>query len=185
MSDKPVLLVIAGPNGSGKTTVTVRLRQTSWSEGAHYINPDDIAEERYGGWNSEQAFVEAANYAQNLRETLLAERKSIAFETVFSTMEKVEFLRRAKQAGYFIRVFFVGTSHPDINANRIANRVASGGHSVPIDKILSRYEKSMINLAGAVAIADRVYFYDNSVEPRLRIRKIQPKKCDYFATSEA
>jgi predicted ABC-type ATPase len=39
----PVLLVIAGPNGSGKTTVTVRLRADQWSEGVEYLNPDDIA----------------------------------------------------------------------------------------------------------------------------------------------
>jgi predicted ABC-type ATPase len=39
----PVLLVIAGPNGSGKTTVTVRLRVDQWSEGVEYLNPDDIA----------------------------------------------------------------------------------------------------------------------------------------------
>jgi predicted ABC-type ATPase len=39
----PVLLVIAGPNGSGKTTVTVRLRAAQWSEGVEYLNPDDVA----------------------------------------------------------------------------------------------------------------------------------------------
>jgi predicted ABC-type ATPase len=41
----PVLLVIAGPNGSGKTTVTVQLRRDRWSEGVEYLNPDDIAKD--------------------------------------------------------------------------------------------------------------------------------------------
>jgi predicted ABC-type ATPase len=55
MSLKPVLLVIAKPNGSGKTTVTVKLRRDQWSEGVEYINPDDIAKKKFGGWNSPTA----------------------------------------------------------------------------------------------------------------------------------
>jgi predicted ABC-type ATPase len=53
----PVLLVIAGPNGSGKTTVTVRLRQDRWSEDVEYLNPDDIARDRFGDWNSPEAVM--------------------------------------------------------------------------------------------------------------------------------
>jgi predicted ABC-type ATPase len=45
---KPVLLVIAGPNGAGKTTLTVRLREDRWSEGVEYLNPDEIARDRFG-----------------------------------------------------------------------------------------------------------------------------------------
>ena len=126
---KPVLLVIAGPNGSGKTTITERLRNENWSE-----------------------------------ETLLAQHKGIAFETVFSAPDKVAFVARAREAGYFIRLFFVGTTDPRINASRVAARVIEGGHDVPIPKIVSRYDKSMANLALAAEIADRVYAYDNSVE---------------------
>jgi len=87
-----------------------------------------------------------------------------AFETVFSTDDKLDFVTRAKASGYFVRVFFVGTSDPRINAARVANRVIHGGHTVPIDKIVSRYRKSLANLAPALRIADRVYIYDNSVE---------------------
>ncbi|MFZ4736570.1 MAG: hypothetical protein ACOYM9_11525 [Bradymonadia bacterium] len=54
-----VLLVIAGPNGAGKTTVTARLRADHWSEGVEYINPDDIAQERFGDWNSPDAVLRA------------------------------------------------------------------------------------------------------------------------------
>jgi predicted ABC-type ATPase len=69
---------------------------------------------------------------------------------VFSTDNKVDFVRRARDAGYFVRVFFVSTADPRINAARITDRVMEGGHSVPIDKIVSRYERSMVNLAAAV-----------------------------------
>jgi predicted ABC-type ATPase len=161
---KPVLLVIAGPNGSGKTTITVRLRRDQWSEGVEYINPDDIAEEKFGGWNSPTATLQAAQYAESRRLELLEAKAGIAFETVFSALDKVEFLHRAKEAGYFVRVFFVGTENPQINAARITKRFMQGGHSVPLEKIVSRYTKAMANLAAAIVIADRVYIYDNSPE---------------------
>jgi predicted ABC-type ATPase len=160
----PVLLVIAGPNGSGKTTVTVRLRTDQWSEGVEYLNPDDIARDRFGDWNSPQATLEAARWTTARRETLLAAGQGIAFETVFSTDDKLDFVTRAKAAGYFVRVFFVGTTDPRINAARIAGRVMAGGHTVPIEKIISRYGRSMANLAGAIEVADRVYIYDNSID---------------------
>lgn len=60
---KPVLLVIAGPNGSGKTTVTERLRRDHWSEGVEYINPDEIARDRFGDWNATSSVLQAASWA--------------------------------------------------------------------------------------------------------------------------
>ena len=160
----PTLLVIAGPNGAGKTTVTHRLRRDKWSEGVEYLNPDEIARDRFGDWNSETAVRQAAEWTQQRREELLAAGSGIAFETVFSVADKVDFLARARRRGYFIRVFFIGTSDPRINAARVADRVLAGGHSVPIEKIISRYAKAMANVAAAVELADRVYLYDNSVD---------------------
>lgn len=115
---KPTLLVIAGPNGAGKTTVTVKLRTEKWSDDVEYLNPDDVARERFGDWNSPQASLDAARWTTARREVLLAERAGIAFETVFSADDKLDFVARAKSAGYFVRVFFVGTGDPRINAAR-------------------------------------------------------------------
>ena len=84
--------------------------------------------------------------------------------TVFSAPDKIDFLARARDAGYFVRVFFIGTKDPKINAARVAGRVMEGGHTVPIEKIVSRYVRSMANLSGAIALADRVYVYDNSID---------------------
>jgi predicted ABC-type ATPase len=161
---KPALLVIAGPNGAGKTTITSRLQRDHWSEGVEYLNPDDVAQQKFGGWNSDEAVRKAADWTTGRREELLAAQKGIAFETVFSASDKVDFLKRCHDAGYFTRVFFIGTSDPRINAARVADRVLRGGHTVPIEKILSRYSKSMANLSAAIAIADRVYIFDNSVD---------------------
>jgi predicted ABC-type ATPase len=169
----PVLLVIAGPNGSGKTTVTTRLRRDHWSAGVEYLNPDDVARDRFGDWNSPTAVLEAARWTEQRREELLAAGRGIAFETVFSAPDKRAFVERAIAAGYFVRVFFVGTADPAINAARIAHRVISGGHAVPIDRVISRFGKAMSNLRWVVDVAHRVYVFDNSVdgvEPRLCVR---------------
>ncbi|HEY4547733.1 MAG TPA: zeta toxin family protein [Pedomonas sp.] len=163
---RPVLLVVAGPNGSGKTELTTNILDHNWADGCEYINPDFIARDRFGDWNSPQAVADAARYATELRYKLLDEGKSIAFETVFSSGEKVEYVRKALAAGYFVRIFFVGTDSPEINAARVTRRVMEGGHDVPIPKIISRYSKSIANLAEVLAEVDRAYVYDNSVDDR-------------------
>lgn len=173
MEYKPTLIIIAGPNGSGKTSVTSKILQHEWTEGCLYINPDEIAQEKFGGWNSQPAVKKAADFAEQLRENCLLNRQSLIFETVLSIPAKVDYIQRAKDAGYFVRFFFVGTDSPVINAGRIAKRVMEGGHTVPIDRIISRYSKSMVNSSIAAGIADRAYFYDNSVDyadPKLLFR---------------
>ena len=161
---KPFLIVIAGPNGSGKTTITSRILRHEWLEGAIYVNPDQVAQERFGDWNSDKAVKQAAQYCEEQREQCLRDGQSLIFETVLSSEGKVDFIRRAREAGYFIRLFFVATSHPTINAARIAQRVMEGGHDVPIAKVISRYYKSILNCKRCISLADRVYVYDNSID---------------------
>ncbi|MBD5274036.1 MAG: AAA family ATPase [Bacteroides sp.] len=161
---KPELIIIAGPNGSGKTSITQKFLHHEWAEGTTYINPDQIAKDTFGDWNDKEAVLKAANYSSDLREKCLAEKRSFVFETVFSAQDKIDFVIRAKQAGFFIRIFFISTSNPAINASRIAKRVMEGGHDVPITKIISRYNKSIQNCKTVSSIVDRLYVYDNSID---------------------
>ena len=163
-SHKPILIVIAGPNGSGKTTITSRLLKSEWLEDAVYINPDNVAQEKFGDWNSPAAVINAAQYCEEWRERCLLEKRSLIFETVFSSEGKVDFIRRALQVGYFVRIFFISTDSPTINSARIAKRVMEGGHDVPITKIISRYIKSIANCAEVAGEVDRLYVYDNSLD---------------------
>lgn len=161
---KPELIIIAGPNGSGKTSVTKRFLHHEWAEGTIYINPDEVANEMFGDWNSKEAVLSAANYCAEWREKCLIERKSFVFETVMSADDKVQFIIKAKNAGFFIRLFFISTENPKINASRIADRVMKGGHDVPISKIISRYYKAIENCKTVSSVVDRLYVYDNSVD---------------------
>ncbi len=161
---KPLLIVIAGPNGSGKTSLTDKILQHEWVETCEYINPDNIANDVFGDWNDKDAIINAANLAQVKRELCIKENRSLIFETVLSAKDKINFIIDAKNKGYFVRLFFVGTNSPEINASRITKRVMEGGHDVPISKIISRYKKSIANCSVCTEIVDRLYLYDNSVE---------------------
>lgn len=161
---KPVLIVIAGPNGSGKTSVTSKILQHEWMEDSVYINPDIVAQEKFGDWNSMEAIKKAVVYCEEWREKCLVERKSLIFETVLSAKDKIDYIERAKKIGFFIRLFFVCTKSPAINASRIAQRVMKGGHDVPITKVISRYQKSILNCKYIATKVDRTYLYDNSID---------------------
>lgn len=178
LKHKPVLIVIAGPNGSGKTTITSKILHHEWLEDAIYINPDIIAQEKFGDWNDKDAIMKSVKYCEQLREDCLVKKQSLIFETVMSVSQKVDYIKRAKMAGFFVRLFFVSTNSPQINAARIAKRVMEGGHDVPIPKIISRYYRSIANCAIAAEFVDRTYVYDNSIEnadARLLFRMVDGK----------
>lgn len=80
---KPELIIIAGPNGSGKTSVTQKFLHHEWAEGTTYINPDQIAKDMFGDWNDSEAVLKAANYCAELREKCLAEKKVLSLKPFF------------------------------------------------------------------------------------------------------
>src|SRR5829696_4783728 len=133
------MLMIAGPNGSGKTTLTSWLRQSAVDLG-EYINPDDIAAELEGSYDERTA--EAQQIADQRRQDCIAANRSFSFETVMSHPSKIDILARAREAGFFVQLFFVGTDDPQTNIERLALRVAQGGHSVPEDKIVARWRRT-------------------------------------------
>ncbi len=128
------------------------------------INPDNIAQQEFGNWNDPAAVRKAAQRADEIREECLINCQGLLFETVLSIPEKVGYLRRAKEVGYFIRLVYVATETPEINLIRIAWRTNQGGHAVPADKVRSRYERSLKLAVKACQIVDRAYFVDNSRE---------------------
>lgn len=92
---KPRLIVVAGPNGAGKTSITEQLLRHEWMGGCEYVNPDFIARDEFGDWNAPDAVQRAAIQAAEIRERCLREERSLAFETVLSMPDKIDFIQRA------------------------------------------------------------------------------------------
>lgn len=124
----PFLLIVAGPNGAGKTTLVQTLRQNGVEFG-EYINPDDIARELQGSYDDRVR--QAQVIADRRREACIEARRSFSFETVMSHPSKIDILARAKAAGFYVQLFFVGIDDPQTNIDRVRLRVAQGGHDVP------------------------------------------------------
>ena len=110
--------------------------------------------------------------ADFIRNKLLKDHQSFSFETVMSFPDKVEFLRKAQLEGYRTYLYYVATDDPDINISRVENRVKMGGHSVPKDKIVNRYHRSLDLLMQAVQSANRAYIFDNSGHEHLWLAEV-------------
>ncbi len=101
--------------------------------------------------------------AQFLYDELLKAKRKFSFETVFSHPGKLELMKRAKTLGYKVYLYFISTEDATINVQRVKEiRVKQGGHDVPTDKIISRYDRTMAHLNEAMAIAYHAYVWDNS-----------------------
>jgi predicted ABC-type ATPase len=125
------------------------------SDFGEYINPDDIAEKLEGSYETRVA--EAQRVADRRRYACINSKRSFSFETVMSHPSKVETLELAKAAGFFVQLYFVGIDDPQTNVDRVASRVAQGGHDVPEDRIIARWYRTMGLLARVVAAADRSF----------------------------
>lgn len=161
----PEVMVFAGPNGSGKTTIKRMVRTVG-----DYINADDIKR------TTLCSDLEAAQKAEELREKMIEERRDFSFETVLSTQRNLLLLRKAKAQGYFVRGIYVLTANADINVARVSARQALGGHGVPEDKIRARYSKALDLIPKLVEVCDILHIYDNTVEP-FRIFKKREDIC--------
>jgi predicted ABC-type ATPase len=162
----PEVIVFAGPNGSGKTTITGMAKTVG-----EYINADDIKR------TTLCTDIEAAQKAEELREKMISEKRDFTFETVLSTDRNLLLLKKAKEQGFFVRCIYVLTANADINVARVSARQAIGGHGVPEDKIRSRYSKALALIPQLVEVCDILHVYDNTKEP---FRIFKKRKDVYF-----
>jgi predicted ABC-type ATPase len=107
-----------------------------------------------------------------IRRKLIDYKKSFTFETVMSSFDKIEFVKTAQKSGFRTYLYYIATDDPLINISRIAHRVKTGGHSVPKDKIISRFERSVNLLPEAIKYTNRAYIFDNSSEQPILLAEI-------------
>jgi predicted ABC-type ATPase len=130
---KPLLIVVAGPMGAGKTTFYDVYLQ--------------------------EAFPTLLPPVPHLREAVLREHRSFAVEDL---IVDTELLKSARNAGYATKVIFISTEDPNLNVGRILIRMSHGGQSVPLNAVPESYEESMKSLPQARKHADDVLVYDNT-----------------------
>ena len=163
-AEGPALAVVAGPNGAGKSTF---IRRYLHDLGLPYINADHIARIlKASEPNLSQRDLDrrAFDEAERLRDDLLEARVGFCTETVFSDPvgSKLDFLERARAAGFFVTLVFICVDHAAISIGRVEQRVAQGGHDVPVDRLLTRFPRTLKNLRGAVPIVNEAFLFDNS-----------------------
>jgi predicted ABC-type ATPase len=122
----------------------------------------------------------AAELANRLRKELVEQSESFVFEMVLSDPigDIVDFLSRASARGYTVVMVFIGIDDAAISEQRVAMRVAQGGHGVPSEKLSSRFPRTMKNLARAIRKLPRVLVFDNSdlAEPFRKVAEFEHGK---------
>lgn len=172
---RPVFYLLAGPNGAGKST----LYRASLEAGlippeAAFVNADlhEAAHLQHIAPPARRSQM-ARQWADEQRAACLAAGDSFVSETVFSHPSKLDLLAAAHAAGFSVVLLVVCVDEPRHLLSRVQQRVLEGGHSVPPERILARYPRTLANLAKAVALADLALLYDTS-GPRNRV--VQPPR---------
>lgn len=167
-----MLVVIAGHNGAGKTTIyNERLAVALAAELEAHVNPDEVERaitlDLGANNHTKDEFEErAAKEAAHLRQQYLDQEISFSFETVFSdpVQDKARFMTKARQRGYLVVLFAVGLDSIEKSKARVNIRHAKGGHNVSPDKLENRYERVLLNFAHGARAATLAIFLDNSEE---------------------
>ncbi len=152
------LWILAGGNGAGKSTFyNIWLK----NKGVEFINAD-LIEKTLDSKTAAEPSYEAARIARKLFREHIEMGRSFCFETVFSHVSKLEMLKEAQLLNYFVNFVFIHLSNPDLNQLRVKQRVSTGGHSVPGEKIVSRIPRTLSLAKQAIQVADCSLLYDNS-----------------------
>lgn len=166
------MIVIAGHNGAGKTTIyDARLRHILAPYIDTHINPDKIEQDLEQalsgqGYTKEELEVFAAEEANRLRRTFLQAEINFSFETVFSDLvgDKAAFMEEARRRGYNVVLLAVGLESIEKSKQRVAYRYEHGGHYVKPEKLEARYPRVLANFALGTKAASLAIFMDNSTD---------------------
>ena len=161
MSKLPTLYIIAGCNGAGKTTAsfTILPEVLGCKE---FINADEIAK-GLSPFQPESVAVQAGRIMLARMDELLQKGETFAFETTLATKSYKQKIEWAQANGYEVTLLFFWLDSPNIAKKRVAQRVAEGGHNIPLETIERRYYNGIANLFTIyIDMVDICYIFDNS-----------------------
>ncbi|GAB4020960.1 zeta toxin family protein [Spirosoma koreense] len=160
----PNLYIMAGPNGAGKTTAAYTLLPEVMKT-KEFVNADEIAR-GLSPFNVEAVAFEAGRLMLQRMEQLMHQEVDFAIETTLSTRSYVQTIHRAQQIGYTVSLYYFWIPSAEVSKERVALRVAKGGHNIPPDVIERRYSRSVINLTNLyIPVCDYFTVFSNANIP--------------------
>ncbi len=159
---RPVLYVLAGVNGAGKSSVGGHLLER---DGLTWFNPDTFARELKASTGCDQETANAYAWQESMRrlEEAIAKGLNHAFETTLGGKSVTEKILEAAKT-HDVLIWFCGLSSPELHIARVKARVAAGGHPIPEEKIRERYPNAQLNLIKLMPQVAYIKVYDNSAE---------------------
>jgi predicted ABC-type ATPase len=163
LAPAPTIIILAGPNGAGKTTLAgTLLARLKISE---FINADDIAQHLSPGVPENVAIEAGRRMLERMNESA-QQRKSFAFETTLAARVYHRWLQDRLAEGYGVHLRFCWLPSAELAVERVAGRVAHGGHDIPENVIRRRYGLGLHNLFSLYfPLATTWEVYDTSVLP--------------------
>ena len=158
--NRPFLTIVAGSNGSGKSSLTSLSRKNF--QQLPILDPDAIARSIQASLSGASSDIQAGKQVLRHADEFIAGRQSFTVETTLSGSTYLRMAARAKDAGFVIVVFFVGTASVEINLERVRARVKKGGHDVPEEDQRWRFPRTLANMAKLLPVADLAILFDNS-----------------------
>lgn len=160
----PEIFIFSGCNGSGKSTLANQIL-SSLKPSPEFINADIIAAQLNPD-GVDAVAITASRLMLNRINNLASQKVDFAFETTLAARSFARFLKKCKAEGYKINLIYLWLNSPDLAIERVARRVASGGHDIPRDIIKRRYQRGKDNFWELYSsIADYWIVYDNSESP--------------------
>ncbi len=150
------------PHGSGKTTLATTFLSALHS--VEFVNADIIAAD-LNPEDVDAVAIQASRLMLERLKVLSARNIDFAFETTLAARMFARFLKECKRKGYKINLFYVWLDSSELAVARVAKRVVSGGHDIPTDTIIRRYERGRKNFVELYSpLADRWIAYNNSIQ---------------------
>jgi predicted ABC-type ATPase len=159
---RPVLYVLAGVNGAGKSSIGGHLLER---DGLTWFNPDTFARELKAATGCEQEAANAHAWQEGMRrfDEAVAKGLNHAFETTLGGKTVTAKILGATKT-HDVLIWFCGLSSPELHIARVEARAAVGGHPIPEEKIRERYPQAQLNLIKLMPHVAHIKVYDNSAE---------------------
>ncbi|MGG3471424.1 zeta toxin family protein [Neobacillus pocheonensis] len=158
-NEKPLMIVYAGTNGAGKSHFTEIVQHQN--PNVEIFDADALAK-KLNPLDPAKANMEAGRQTiKNVYEAI-EQGRSFSIESTLGGTNAIRQMNAAREQGFHVRLYYIGLDSAEHHIERVAQRVAQGGHHISDEDIRRRYQSSLDNLPKAMRLADDTYVFDNT-----------------------